>query len=199
MKLTIWTRANYRFAAMMFIAFTNWCAFLAFAFWTQLYYQNYLRLTAMQTVVRLLPMFVSGFLCNVFVGVMASKIPIVYLVAGGSLATSTAALLFALIDPSTTYWAFSFPAFAISVMGADLVFSAGTLFIAKFALPHEQSVAGALFNTMTQVGTAVGVTVTTVVFNSVATKLKPGDDPLRMYHAAQWTCFAFGIIGEFDP
>jgi len=36
-------------------------------------------------------------------------------------------------------------------MGADFVFSAGTLFIAKFALPHEQSVAGALFNTMTQV------------------------------------------------
>lgn len=39
-------------------------------------------------------------------------------------------------------------------MGADFVFSAGTLFIARVALPHEQSVAGALFNTMTQVGYA---------------------------------------------
>ena len=37
------------------------------------------------------------------------------------------------------------------MFGADFVFSSGTLFIAKCALPHEQSVAGALFSVMTQV------------------------------------------------
>lgn len=82
-------------------------------------------------------------------------------------------------------------------MGADFVFSAGTLFIAKFALPHEQSVSGALFNTMTQLGTAVGVTVSTVVFNSVARKAVPENkDPIFMYKAAQWTTLAFGVIGK---
>jgi hypothetical protein len=35
MKLSIWTRANGRIAAMMMIAFTNWCAFLAWTFWVQ--------------------------------------------------------------------------------------------------------------------------------------------------------------------
>ena len=35
--------------------------------------------TAMQTVVRLLPMFVSGLVCNAFVGFMAAYIPIVWL------------------------------------------------------------------------------------------------------------------------
>jgi hypothetical protein len=69
----------------------------------------------------------------------------------GTGATTTACLLFAIIDPTTTYWAYAFVACSISVMGADLVYTAGALFIAKFALPHEQSVAGALFNTMTQV------------------------------------------------
>jgi hypothetical protein len=69
----------------------------------------------------------------------------------GAAATTIACLLFAIIVPSTTYWAYAFVASVASVMGADFVFSAGTLFIAKFALPHEQSVAGALFNTMTQV------------------------------------------------
>jgi hypothetical protein len=69
----------------------------------------------------------------------------------GAGATTTACLLFAIIVPSTTYWAYAFVASIASVMGADFVFSAGTLFIAKFALPHEQSVAGALFTTMTQV------------------------------------------------
>jgi hypothetical protein len=45
-----------------------------------------------------------------------------------------------------------------------------------------------------QLGTAVGITVTTVVFNSVGSKIGPGEDTLPMYRAAQWTCFAFGII-----
>jgi predicted MFS family arabinose efflux permease len=82
-------------------------------------------------------------------------------------------------------------------MGADFVFSAGSLFIAKFALPHEQSLAGALFNTMTQLGTAVGVTVSTVVFNSVSQRAVAQKDLIVSYHAAQWTTFAFGAIGTF--
>ena len=69
----------------------------------------------------------------------------------GTLFTSFANVFFALIDPSAPYWAFGFPAAIFSVFGADFVFAAGTLFIAKVALPHEQSVAGALFQTMTQV------------------------------------------------
>lgn len=69
----------------------------------------------------------------------------------GTAATAGACLLFALIDPSATYWAFGFPAAVIVVLGADFVFSAGTIYVAKVALPDEQSVAGGLFNTMTQV------------------------------------------------
>jgi nitrate/nitrite transporter NarK len=69
----------------------------------------------------------------------------------GTGATIIACLLFSIIVPSTTYWAYAFVAIVVSVMGADFVFAAGALFIAKFALPHEQSVAGALFNTMMQV------------------------------------------------
>lgn len=69
----------------------------------------------------------------------------------GTLGTAIAALLFAVIIPSASYWAFGFPAIAISVIGVDVIFASGTLFLAKISLPHEQSVAGALFQTMTQV------------------------------------------------
>jgi hypothetical protein len=62
--------------------------------------------------------------------------------------------LFAVIDPNVTFWAFGFPAAVIVVIGADFVFSAGTIYVARIALPEEQSVAGGLFNTMTQVRTA---------------------------------------------
>jgi hypothetical protein len=45
-----------------------------------------------------------------------------------------------------------------------------------------------------QLGTAVGITVTTVVFNSMSSKIGPSEDTLSMYRAAQWTSFAFGVI-----
>lgn len=179
---------------MMIVGFVNWAAFLSWIFWVQLYYQNYLQLSVMQSVVRFFPMVVSGLLCNTFVGIMAARVPVIYLTAIGTGATSGACLLFAIINPRASYWAFSFPASVISVMGADFVFSTGTLFVAKVSLPHEQSVAGALFLTMNQLGTAVGVATTTVVFNRVDLH-RHGRDGIVSYKAAQWTCFAFGVLG----
>ncbi|KAF8992533.1 major facilitator superfamily domain-containing protein [Cyathus striatus] len=193
MRPSLWSRAHGKLAATMAIAFLNWCAFMAWSFWVQLYYQDYKQLSAIRTVVRLMPMMVSGTLCNVFVGVMAARVPMIYLMVIGTIGSSAACLLFAVIKENATYWAFGFPSTTISVIGADFVFSAGTLFIAKVALPHEQSVAGALFQTMTQLGTAVGITVSTVVFNRVTIK-NGGVMVLASYQAAQWTCFAFGCI-----
>lgn len=124
------------------------------------------------------------------------------------------------------------------------------LFIAKVSLPHEQSVAGALFQTMTQVrlltallpfskypqtphtipptqpsfqhlltiplrtqlGTALGLAVTTIVYDRVlATQSSllgvtidtsgtnaPKPAQLKAYQAAEWTAFGFGILGTFD-
>ena len=69
----------------------------------------------------------------------------------GMALTGVSNLLFAVINPNAVYWAFGFPAAILSVFGADFVFAAGTLFVAKVCLPHEQSVGGALFQTMTQV------------------------------------------------
>ena len=128
-----------------------------------------MRYTVMETVVRLLPMFVSGFLCNIIVGFMVAYIPLVWLLGAfffylqiylyspdnftgvGATATTTSCLLFAIIDPSTTYWAYAFVATLTSTIGALVIFTTATLFNAKFALPHEQSMFGALFNTMTHV------------------------------------------------
>lgn len=60
MRPSLWTRANGRFAVMQMIAFLNWASFMAYNFWVQLFYQEYLRLTPVQTMLRLLPMFITG-------------------------------------------------------------------------------------------------------------------------------------------
>ncbi|KAF7980644.1 hypothetical protein HWV62_37456 [Athelia sp. TMB] len=203
MKTSIWGRAKGKFAAAMLIAFLNWSAFLAWQFWVQvwywqLYYQDYLNLSPILTMVRLLPMFVTGILCNFAIALSIGWVSLVVIVVLGTLLTGTASLLFALINPSSPYWAFGFPAAVIVVFGADFVFASGTIFVAKISLPHEQSLTGALFNTMTQIGTAFGLTISTIVYDRVVARDESSIDShsatLKGYKAAQWTAFGFAML-----
>ncbi|KAF8120110.1 major facilitator superfamily domain-containing protein [Boletus edulis] len=208
MKLSIWTRSKGRMGVVLVIAFLNWSGFTAWVLWVQLYYQNYLGLTPVLAMVRFLPMFVMGCLCTFFVAMVVSRLPLVVFIVMGTLLTGSACVLFALIDPSATYWAFAFPSTTMVVFGADFVFASGTLFVAKIAFPHEQSLAGGLFQTMAQLGAAVGLTVTTIVFNSVvdaqSAKLGvvvnsagtnvPMSAELQGYKSAQWTSAAFPFL-----
>ena len=90
-------------------------------------------------------------MCNIHYIFLPSSADYHPLVVLGTILTASANIFFAAIEPSQSYWAYGLPSAILSVFGADFVFSAGTLFIAKVALPHEQSVAGALFQMMTQV------------------------------------------------
>ncbi|KAJ7734755.1 MFS general substrate transporter [Mycena maculata] len=193
MKLTLWTRAEGKFAVMQAIAFFEWAAFLSWYFWAQVYYEDYAKLTPVLTAVRMLPMTVAGALCNVFVVLVISRVDLVFLIVFGTSFTGLGALLFAVIRPSAPYWAFGFPSTIVAVFGGDFVFAAGTMFVAKVTLPHEQSLAGGLFQTLTQLGTAFGLAITTLVFNSIPGG-KEDDAPLKAYQAAQWTAFGMAIL-----
>lgn len=50
-----------------------------------------------------------------------------------------------------------------------------------------------------QLGTALGPTVSTIVFNRVTLRQPEGRPNLESYHAAQWTAFAFGVLGIVPP
>ncbi|KAI0076343.1 efflux transporter [Panus rudis PR-1116 ss-1] len=208
MKLSLWRRGNGRFAAMQAIVFFLMCAFQSWQLWAVLYYQNYKGYSPVLTMLRVLPTVPTGILCNVLIGLVIERIPGVVLIAIGCLCTAVSGLLFAVINPNATYWAFGFPSAVITVFGADFVFAAGSLFIAKLALPHEQSLAGGLFQTMAQLGTSFGLATTTIVFDRVRAQQgkrlgidvdpqglnAPPEAQLRAYRAAEWTIFAFGAF-----
>ncbi|GBE89981.1 efflux transporter [Sparassis crispa] len=205
LKITLLGRAGGKLAVILSIAFLEWCSFMSFTFWLQLYYQDYLGLTPILTMVRLLPMFVTGVMCNVVVALFVGRVPVVYLIAVGTLMTGTGNLLLALVNPAAPYWAFGFPAAIVSVFGADFVFPSGTLFVAAVCLPHEQSVGGALFQTLTQLGSAFGLAITTIVYDSILKKAARADGvsvnvhgtnaQLSAYKDAFWAACAFGFFG----
>ncbi|KAG8933067.1 hypothetical protein FRC03_001175 [Tulasnella sp. 419] len=205
MKLSLWRRASGAFAAVQLVGFFGWIAFQSWAYWATLFYQNYLGLTPIQAMVRFIPMFVSGSLCNVVVALVVGRISGAILLGIGCVATASAGILFALIVPEASFWAFGFPAATLVVFGADFIFATGSIFIAKVALPEEQSLAGGVFNTLMQIGGSVGLAITNVVSNRIARRETRTMDitfngtpspqaALRGYRAAQWTCFAFAMF-----
>ena len=80
MKPSMWTHANGRFAVMQIIACVNWAAFSCWLVWVQLYYQTYLNLTPIHTMLRILPMFFSGVVANIIVALIIGRIDVVYIV-----------------------------------------------------------------------------------------------------------------------
>lgn len=76
---SIWTRANGKLAVMMFVVFLNWSCFIAWNFWAQLYYQEYKHLTPILTMVRFLPMFVTGIAANGVVALIVGRVDVVIL------------------------------------------------------------------------------------------------------------------------
>ncbi|KAG1736563.1 major facilitator superfamily domain-containing protein [Suillus lakei] len=210
MRPSLWTRSKGRLAVVICVAFCNMCGFNSWTFWVQLYYQKYLLLTPVRTMIRFIPMFISGMSCNYVVALLIGRLPLVVFVVCGTLFSAVACILFAVINPSTTYWAFGFPSTVLSVCGADFVFASGTIFIAKTVSPHEQSVAGALLQTMVQLGTAFGLTISTIVFDSTVKQKSaqqgvtlnsqmtnaPASANLSGYRAAQWTAASWCLFAS---
>ncbi|QRW23568.1 major facilitator superfamily transporter [Rhizoctonia solani] len=207
MRLGLWTRANGKFAAIQLVVLFNWSCFTTWQFFvTWVFYCSpstrfltiLLATKSIWGCLLLLPMSVSGLLCNLVIALFIGRISGTILIAVGCFFTGLAALLFAVIKPSLTYWAFGFPAAAVVVFGADFMFATGSIFVAKVALPHEQSLAGGIFNTLNQLGTAFGLAIASVVNNSVYRQSvrASGDEVeslLLGYRAAFWTCFGFGM------
>ena len=209
MKPSMWTRAHGRFAVMQIVACCSAAAFGCWLLWVQLYYQTYLNLSPIQTMPRMLPLCVGGLAASVVIALTISRVNVMYIVAAGALMTGCADVLFAVIVPKASYWAFGFPAALLAALGEDLTFAAGTLFVAKVSHPNEQSVAGALVQAMTQIGLAIGVSLSTIVYNGVlraqSSRLgvsldAQGDNApmpaqLKAYKAAMWTGSSFGLLG----
>jgi len=80
MKPSMWAHARGRFAVMQIIACVNWAAFTCWLVWVQLYYQTYLNLTPIHTMIRILPMFFMGVVANVIIALVIGSIDVVFIV-----------------------------------------------------------------------------------------------------------------------
>lgn len=200
---SIWRRGE--FTAVCVTVFLVWSWFNAFGYWSTLYYQVTQELDALQAALRFLPLVVFGLATNVVAGLILDKVGAFILVLVSGAISAVAPLLFAVQDPSWSYWTTAFPAMALSAINTDLLFNISNLVITTNFPKKNQALAGGVFNTVTQLGNSIGLAVTAIVAASVTNSAEQGQEvtsghltydaaTLRGYRSAFWTCFAAAIV-----
>jgi hypothetical protein len=96
--------------------------FPVLSFWIALYFQTVLDYNALMTGVHMLPMVIVGFLANWFASNYQHKISNKLLVGIGAAALTISFVLAASQRYGDSYWAFSFPALCLCVIGVDFEF-----------------------------------------------------------------------------
>ncbi|KAI1137923.1 drug resistance protein [Hypoxylon sp. FL0543] len=159
---------NPRFSAAMVIMALFFGSFNDMLVSATFLFQDYQNLGALQTTLRFIPTGVSGVITAFIVSRLISRIPTWMLLLFGNLGVSISCLLFSIpIPPDTSYFAYGFPAFVLSVIGADITWPSLTLFTSKSLPQADQALGGALINAMGQIGRAIGLAVTTAIQTAV--------------------------------
>ena len=198
---------NRRFAIAILIMGVFFASFNNYLIFATYYFQDYEGRSPFQTMLRFLPTGLGGAIIAFIVAYLIDRVPTVFILGCGNVSVSISCLLFAVpIPPGTTYFAFGFPAMILAVLGADTTWPALTLFTSRALPPEDQAIGGALINTSSQLGRAIGLAISTATQTAVlagardvsvenAGGLEPGDHATLLgIRAANWVNFSFGII-----
>lgn len=161
-----------------------------------LFFQNVQHISALQASIRILPSLVVGFLVQVSTGLLIDRIPAFYILLVSLALSAGAPLLMAIIQPQSLYWYNAFFAQLLSPISADLLFTVGLLVVSDVFPVRTQALAGAVFNTVAQFGTSMGMTVMAVISSAATDNSKnhgkSSSNALMVgYRASFWAAFAW--------
>ncbi|KAI9368725.1 major facilitator superfamily domain-containing protein [Aspergillus egyptiacus] len=184
------------------MSFSSICATVALSngvlnsmeLFASLFFQEVQHLSALQASIRILPSLIVGVLLNLIVGFFVHKIPAYLLVSISALLCAISPLLMATIRPSQIYWANAFIAQLFQPVSFDALYTVGLIVITDIFPNDTQALAGAVFNTSAQFGSALGLAVLQVISTTV-TNGSAGETEeeglMDGYRASFWTMFAF--------
>jgi len=188
-------------------AFTSICIMVLLAaavmdgmeFYSNLFFQEIQDTSALGASLRLLPNLVMGACLQLTTGLIINRVPATWAVLVSTGLCAGAPLLMAVTNPHWPYWYTLFSAQLLSPMSGDVLFTIGLLVISDVFPPRTQALAGAIFNTVSQLGVSIGLTVTSVISASVTKRTQYADksSPEALvpgYRASFWTMFACMLL-----
>ncbi|RYP53570.1 hypothetical protein DL769_010493 [Monosporascus sp. CRB-8-3] len=192
-------------------------------------FQRVQGVSAIRTSLYFIPNIVIGVVLSVATGFMLHRISVYWLVLIACCLTAVAPLLMAVNDPDWSYWYASFWAVLLSPLSSDsmrpfsfttggqllivyqplVLFVVSALIITSTFPDNTQALAGAVFNTFSQFGIAVGLTVVAVISSSVSqssatshahSRMVAGEatyapqNLLKGYQASFWALFGVAML-----
>ncbi|EPQ50753.1 MFS general substrate transporter, partial [Gloeophyllum trabeum ATCC 11539] len=192
LKMSIFKDTQFR--AFFLLIFFIWWNFNVLQYFVTVYYQDVQYLTPAQTGIRFIPESISGVVVNTATGWLVEYLPGEWLNAFGVGTTVASSAIFAVIDPSTTYWRNAFWVMVL-LPGADAIYTVGNLFVLTSMPDDSQALAGGLFATGTRIATSIGLAITSAIATAVSDHSDAAGSLLKGYRAAGWTCFAASCVG----
>ncbi|KAF2475997.1 putative transporter [Lindgomyces ingoldianus] len=196
MPMNVWR--DKEFSLLIAILLLGFLAFPPMTFFVALYLQELCRYSALMTAVHMLPMAISGIIVNVIAGLVLHAVSNKLLMGIGAAAYTMAFLLVAVQRSGDSYWAFTFPALAIVVVGADLEFNVANMYVLSSLPKSQQSIAGSIFQTVSKLAVTIGLGIGTAILKSVsenpATSGYYAHDPFEPYSATFWFAMACTFI-----
>ncbi|EHA25612.1 hypothetical protein ASPNIDRAFT_190128 [Aspergillus niger ATCC 1015] len=185
-------------------SFSSVCALVALSngvlnameLFTSLYFQEIQGLSAIQASIRILPSLVSGIFMNLIVGLFVHRVPAFWIVTAATIVCAVSPLLMALVQPSTPYWGNAFVAQVLQPVSFGALYTVGLIIVTDCFAEDMQALAGAVFNTASQFGNAIGLAVLQVISNVVSKHSGDQENLALMdgYRASFWTMFGSMIL-----
>lgn len=185
---------NAAFTCICLAVFLTWAAFNSFGYFASLFFQEAQLLSPIQTSIRFLPTVVCGAATNLVTGFLVKSIPASVLVTASTILTGLAYLLMAIADVHWSYWYAAFPAILLSPICSDVLYTTSMLIVTSVFPQKTQSLAGGVFNTISQIGNAVGLAVGGVIASTVNRGKGDIHSLVRGYHATFWAALAASLI-----
>ncbi|GJD04072.1 drug resistance protein [Colletotrichum higginsianum] len=185
---------NLQFSALFVLVGCFYASFNSFLVFVTFFYQDYLALGEIDTTLRFLPAGIAGFLISFAVSPALSRIRAFYILVFGLACSVISPFIMAVpIPPSTSYWAYGFPAMCLC-LSIEVVWPVVSLLIAARLSTADQGMGSGLLQSVNNVGRALGLAIAT----AVQTKTQGFDEAdvdtfegsagfLYGVRAAQWT------------
>jgi MFS family permease len=162
-----------------------------------LVFQEVQDLPAIQASIRIIPSTMVGILVNLAMGLFVHRIPAIWIVTLTSILSAVAPVLMAVLQPSWPYWGNAFIAQLLQPICCDALFTVGLIVITDVFPEDTQALAGAVFNTASQFGSALGLAILQVISTRVTEEKHGMDETMALmegYRASFWTMFALMML-----
>ncbi|KAE9367108.1 MFS general substrate transporter [Stipitochalara longipes BDJ] len=163
-----------------------------------LFFRKIQLLSAIEASMRILPQVAIGTTLCILSGMLINKVPVLAAVLTLTILCAIAPLLMAITDPRWPYWYSALWAQLLTPLSIDITLTIGTLIVTDVFPTQTQALAGAVFNTSSQLGVSVGLCILSVISANVTNKsrymgAKSPQALLEGYRASFWALFAWTL------